>query len=139
MRPFRMTKESASSRTWPASETAVHSRIAGRRVGSVLLVRSVPVAVWWLIGDLSESPGDNFVLRPLKLEAGSERLFGLLASVAAVVGTALVLRGRPLRSAPTLWERTLLLTVGAEVGIAFIYRTFTAGVVGANIGGGTCC
>ena len=76
------------------------------------------------------------MLRPLTLEVGSEPIFAVPAGVAAVVGAALVLRGRPLRSAPTLWERTLLLTVGAEFGITFIYRVFTAGVVGANMGGG---
>lgn len=76
------------------------------------------------------------MLRPLTLEVGSEPFFGVVAGVAAVVGATLVLRGRPLRSDPTLWERALLLTLGAEVGITFIYRVFTAGVGGANIGGG---
>ena len=115
----------------------VEETISGRHVGSVLLILSVPVAAWWLIGDLSESAGDYFMLRPLTIEVGSEPMFGVLAGIAAIVGAALVLRGRSLlRLAPTLWEQALLLTVGAEVGIAFVYRVFTAGVVGANIGGG---
>jgi hypothetical protein len=97
----------------------------------------VPVVAWWLIGDLSESPGtDYFMLRPLTLKLGSERISGALASVVAVVGLALVLRARWGRTALSVWDRALLLTLGAEVGAAFVYRVFTAGVRGANIGGG---
>ena len=96
---------------------------ARRRLGSALLIVSVPVVAWWLIGDFSESPeADYFMLRPLAVTVGCERVFGALSFVVAVVGLALVVLAGEGRGPLSVWDRALLLTLGAEIGTAFVYR-----------------
>lgn len=104
-----------------------------------MLFGSVPMAAWWLIGDQSEGGrgADYYTLKPLDIGFGDERVLGVIAVVAALVGVALVLRSRrTVRAMPTAWERAVLAVVAAEVVSMFIYRVMTAGTIGANIGAG---
>jgi hypothetical protein len=114
------------------------SRPVAGRVGAALLLVSVPMAAWWLIGDLSESPyADYYTLKPLQLRFGDERVFGVVATVVAIVGLGLLVASRPrLRSKPSSWELAVGAVAAAEVTSVYIYRVITAGVIGANIGAG---
>ena len=108
--------------------------------GSLMLIAATPVAAWWLIGDQSEAgPGaDYYMVKPLDLgDSGSRHVVGAIALVIAIGGLVLVLRAGPIPQRRLwAWHRALGLIVLAEVLVTAMYRTMTAGVIGANIGGG---
>jgi hypothetical protein len=107
------------------------------RAGAASLLLSIPIASWWLIGDQSEEFGDYYTVDPLQIDLGDERTFGAVALAIGIVGLALLLASRsPLLSPPTRRERAILAVAGAEVAGTLTYRVLTAGVEGANIGGG---
>jgi hypothetical protein len=97
------------------------------------------VTAWWLLGDLSE-PGDpqlhDHLFHPPTISRGVERVVGASATVllmAAAMGVAVGWR-RGLLSREDRRAATPL--VAAALLIAFAERVLTAGVSGANIGGG---
>jgi hypothetical protein len=106
-------------------------------VAGVVLVTTMPIATWWLVGDLStELPDPNYLIRPLDIGDTAQHMIGVGAVVlVAASGLTLVvagLRGRvDRRWWPVLVE---LLLVGALCGAG--WRVLTAGVIGANIGAG---
>ena len=58
---------------------------------TIALVFAVPVATWWLVGDLSTTIDDpDFVVQPPAISPTQERLLGV-GSLIVVVGTTLVL------------------------------------------------
>jgi len=112
-------------------------RTALRRAGTTLLLLAVPMASWWLIGDLSEPFGDYHQVDPLHIDLGDEATFGSIALVTGVVGLAVILAARwSPRPRPTGWDRAIAAVVGAEVLAMLTYRSLTAGTQGSNIGGG---
>lgn len=115
----------------------VHSLLAG--VGLVLVL-SAAVVTWWAVGDLSFQHGSHLGLfydfRPLDIAPQTEHVLGVAASIAGsaallVLGLA-TLRGTLDRR----WWIVLALAALAAALAALIQRLETAGVVGANIGGG---
>lgn len=113
-------------------------RARARRIAAALLFLAVPMAAWWLIGDQSESPlADYYLLKPLDVRFGDERVVGIIATVVAVVGLGLLVSSHDrLRSRPSSWELAVGALIAAEVASVYIYRVVTAGVIGANIGAG---
>lgn len=91
------------------------------------------VSAWWLIGDLSE-PGDpashDHLLRPLAISPGAERVLGATATALLVVAVV-VARGSSREERRATWP-----LVAAAAFVALAGRVMTAGVGGANIGGG---
>ena len=106
-------------------------------MAGVVLVTAMPVATWWLVGDLStELPDPDYLIRPLDIGDTAEHVIGVGAVVLmAASGLALVvagLRGRVDRR----WWLVLgeMSVAGALIGAGS--RVLTAGVIGANIGAG---
>lgn len=98
------------------------------------LVLATPLAVWGLVGDLSETRFDDldYLLkvpqppRALELVAGAVALATMVASVVALVGAGVGRR----------WSATVVLLCVAGALLAYSGRVITAGVIGANIGAG---
>ncbi|WP_433872163.1 hypothetical protein [Saccharopolyspora sp. CA-218241] len=104
----------------------------------VLLALAAPVAFWYVIGDQSSVSPDHadYLVEPLRLPSWVN---GAVVAVTALVvlGCALVLlresrRGRLGRRHGVVLG--LLLVAGLLIGVSA--RMITAGVIGANIGGG---
>jgi hypothetical protein len=106
-------------------------------VAGVVLVVAMPVASWWLVGDLSTETADpDYFLRPVDLGDTAQHVVGVGAVVlVAASAVALVVarwRGRLDRR----WWSVLveLVLAGGLCGAG--WRVLTAGVIGANIGAG---
>ncbi|SOD74622.1 hypothetical protein SAMN05892883_3808 [Jatrophihabitans sp. GAS493] len=101
------------------------------------LVLAAPALTWWAIGPIGRHWPDH-EFGPYHVPLGLERTVGVAAVVivaAAVVGIAGSYRGhRSAERGPTRSATALLAAAGALVAAA--WREETAGVVGANIGGG---
>lgn len=109
-------------------------------VAGTALVLATPVATWWVVGDLTESGVDprdaDHWISPPSLTEATERVLGLGAAIVLLIATAVLVvstfRGRVL---PRWWGFALPL-VGIGVFAGWSFRVVTAGVYGANIGGG---
>ena len=104
-----------------------------------LLVASVPVVAWWVIGDQSETTqlADDYFVRPWQIHGPERGFVGLVALACTLIGVALGFGA--LRSARVDRKNMLLsaaLLVVAEIAAVGMWRTFTAATHGANIGGG---
>ncbi|MEU6076320.1 hypothetical protein [Micromonospora sp. NPDC047074] len=124
--------------------------MTGRRrmtipITALVLVLCVPVASWWLIGDLTgdearrlaaEGVDLDYAVRPVSLGAAGDRIVGALACVGAVAAFAVLLRAMARRRLDRRWWRVLLPLVAAGVLVGFAWRVLTAGGIGANIGAG---
>ena len=124
-----------------APQVGGRSRRAGPTGWAVAaLAVAVPVAIWWMIGDLSFRPNDpdslDYMWRQPTIDPAFANAAGWLA-VLVVVASLFTLvwaaRGRVLDSR---WWLVVVLVTMAGIGLAVIERMVTAGVVGANIGGG---
>ena len=96
----------------------------------------VVAAAWW-IGDLSEDvPDPDFMFRPIELPSKVSLAVGLIATAVCVVGVVagvlLTRSGGPGRRTVVVLVPWLVLAMYLGYG----YRVTTAGVSGANIGGG---
>jgi hypothetical protein len=103
------------------------------------LLIATPLAMWWLIGDMTEIPleeNPDYYVRPPAIDPLVERIVGAGCALAVAVGllfvgwvTLRVPGHRP-------WWSVILcvLTAGYIVGIGL--RAMTTGVIGANIGFG---
>jgi len=110
---------------------------AGAVAASIGLVLATPPLAFWLIGDQStvdEREHPDHMVR-LDLDAGTIRLAGIAALVVAVVCATTLWRAYR-REPPARPARLVGALVLAGVGVAGILRVVTAGVIGANIGGG---
>lgn len=98
---------------------------------------ATPVATWSLVGDLSEPVADpDYLIRPIVLPRAAEVVL-LVASVAAVcVATAFLVYERRTRRMDRKWVPPIVLLTVAGVVVGYGGRILTAGVTGANIGGG---
>ncbi len=106
-------------------------------IGTLL---ALPAAVWWIIGDQTDSSiaGDSLdhMLEPLPLSGNVELGVGV-AAVAVVVACSVVLVVRAHRQAwDRLWLGPLAAAASAAVITGYGCRVVTAGVIGANIGAG---
>ncbi|MEV4112224.1 hypothetical protein [Nonomuraea sp. NPDC049695] len=103
-------------------------------------VLAVPVAVWWLVGDLSAAvpPGTELdrAIRPPAVDPWAERAAGIAAALVAVGTLALLVRASRQGRFDRRWWAALLpaLVAGAVTGAG--WRVVTAGTLGANIGAG---
>lgn len=100
------------------------------------MVLALPVVTWWLIGDLSEDRGEDYIVQAPDLPTAVDVALVLTAVFSIVFGT--VLLGSPagrrhVRSAE-LKATVPLVLLGVFVGAGG--RVLTARVGGANIGGG---
>jgi hypothetical protein len=109
------------------------SSALSRATAATTFLLSVGLASWWLVGDRSvvhQEPDDlDYLYRVPELP-------GWATAIAGLGGVALALAtGRPLLGArATRRPAAVLLVAGVTYG--FMARVVTAGVIGANIGGG---
>jgi hypothetical protein len=100
---------------------------------------SVPVVVWWAVGDVSTMPRasiPDYLVGPYHLGATPGRVALVAAAIVLVAGLADLLRRHFRREFGwTAWWFVGLIAAAGALG-AFALRGITAGVGGANIGGG---
>ena len=96
---------------------------------------TVPVAAW-LVGDLSyQGPVDprfpylDYLYRPFPLSAAAH-------AVAATIGLLVLLPAAVTAASKPGLRLALVCLIGAGALTGLLYRTMTAGVIGANIGAG---
>ncbi len=127
---------------WPLWVRLVADLIARREsadrvvVASIAMVLATPVLTWWLIGDVSEPGGADYIIRPPSIDPVLGALLGW-GSLLIVVGASHILWRRsiplPIHKG---WWRVLARLLAAGVLFAAGARIITAATVGANIGGG---
>ena len=105
------------------------------RIAIACLV-ALPVAVWWVLGDLSEQDGYLRIAEPPPVPSALENVIGLAALCAALVTLAVLMSSKDDRDRERRWRPVFgaFLTLGVVIG--FGSRILTAQTVGANIGGG---
>jgi len=100
---------------------------------------SVPVMVWWAVGDVSTTPRasiPDYLAGPYHLGATPGRVALLAAATVLVAGLVDLVRRQFRREFGwTGWFFVGLIAAAGALG-AFALRGVTAGVGGANIGGG---
>ena len=103
-------------------------------MGGVVLAS--PVLSWFVVGDTSEANGVDHMFRAPDLPAAVQLVIGLAAVGLAVTGAVVVVAGlhRGLVNTREVFAAAPLVAAGVFVGLAA--RVMTAGVIGANIGGG---
>ncbi len=104
----------------------------------MLIVVCVPFTTWWAVGDLSTTTDHpDHLLRPIPLTSAQESSIGWSATV--LLGLSILVLVGLHRSGRRV-DRTQLLVVAPLLALGLFlgvgYRIMTAGVVGANIGGG---
>jgi len=128
--------------------------VSGAATGHYALVRTAPERVLlsgvvvaitaagftaWLVGDLSEidyGGGLDYMVQPLPISAATMTGLGVVSLALYVAVTVFLGWSWPSASQRMSLPQWVLLptTVGVIVGVG--YRVITAGVIGANIGGG---
>ena len=102
-----------------------------------LLVLATPVATWWVTGDLSEPiPDPDYMVRPIRLPEGVELAAGIGSVVLGLASIAVLARLFQTRSLDRKWLPPIVFLVVAGAIVGWGWRVLTAGVGGANIGGG---
>jgi hypothetical protein len=146
-------KVSVSGMTGIGSDQA-----AGRRppwwaaLAAVALVVAMPVATWWLVGDLTEpdfkrrlqADGDpairagydpDYMFRPFDLAPATERAAGVVAVVLVVAAVVVLLLAWRTGRLHVGWWGVLGLLSLVGAGSGWGWRVMTAAVSGGNIGG----
>ena len=102
----------------------------------VAFVAAVPIATFWLVGDLSDA-GDPYYLDYLWKASVSEsavKAVGIAALAPLSAASACLVRAwRPLRQHLPVLRAVLMLVLAGEI-VAVGIRVLTAGTSGANIG-----
>lgn len=106
---------------------------------ALALVLAVPVATWWLVGDLSTVPasmGPDYAFRPWPIGPAVARAAGIGSLAVGGMAVAALGWASLRRSLAARWWAVLvpLLAAGFIAGAG--WRVMTAGVIGANIGAG---
>ena len=101
------------------------------------MVLTVPMVVWWLLGDLSgiEPGGSDQIISVPALDPNVERAFGVVAVVVLSL-SCLALWRMCARRLDSAWFGVLGRLAGATALLAGLGRVVTANTTGANIGGG---
>lgn len=108
-------------------------------MAAVLLMLSFPLAVWWLIGDLSiaGNPSDlDYVLEAPELNPTIVTWIGAICLAVAIASLLVVVLSVLTRQHDPRWIVVALLGMSTGLIVAGGLRVITAGGYGANIGGG---
>ncbi|MFC4066516.1 hypothetical protein [Actinoplanes subglobosus] len=111
----------------------------------VVLTLSVPVAIAWLVGDLTDPVSLELAAQGVELDYGidpvsfgpaADRVIGAGACVAVVVAFAVLLWASFAGRMRAAWWTVLVALAAAGVILGYGWRVWTAGGIGANIGAG---
>ena len=134
-------REKSCAWSWENHLVGANRSIAERRLVAltvVAVVLATPLAVWWIVGDISEVTGPyaDYLFEPPSISRAIETSLGVGAvlAVAASAATLMWAHRRQGFSRRRVLSVVCLLLVGVIAGYG--YRVLTAGVSGANIGGG---
>lgn len=103
------------------------------------LVLAMPVATWWLIGDLSTvSPraSPDYAFRPWRIGPAVVRTAGIGSLVVGAATMVVLLRATFRHMLDALWWAVLVPVLCAGLVAGAGRRVMTAAVIGANIGAG---
>jgi hypothetical protein len=103
------------------------------------IVVSSPVVTWWLVGDLAEPArrgGLDYMFEPPSLSRAQETAIGVAALTVAIAAACVVAISVRRNGVRLIESRFALPLVIVGVYVGWCWRVMTAGVVGANIGGG---
>jgi hypothetical protein len=99
---------------------------------------AMPVAIWWLVGDQTVPvPAGSrltYVISPLDLPAWAEHFLGICALLATVFSMALLVQGFKRRRFDRQWWSPLGALWLAEILLALLWRSLTAGTIGVRPG-----
>jgi hypothetical protein len=109
-------------------------------VAGIVAVAATPIAAWWLIGDQTFTGGrrDNldYMYRAPSISGRTTTTAGVVALVAVAAASACLYAAVRRRGFDSRWTAVVALLMMSGVVLAGVGRIVTAGVVGANIGGG---
>ena len=111
-------------------------------VATLALISASAVLTWWAVGDLSytgpSSLGtqQDYLIHPLNLGSGAEKLLGAVSVAVVVVAGAALLRTGSAPRRDRRWLAVLLPLLVTGIFVGGGWRVVTSGGVGANIGGG---
>lgn len=106
-------------------------------LAAAVFVLAVPVATWWLVGDLSTTTDDpDYAVRPPSISSAQERVLGLGSLAMVASATVVLAAGTALGRLDPRWWAVLTPLAVTGVIVGWGYRVVTAGVIGANIGAG---
>lgn len=106
-------------------------------VAAAAVLAASPVVTWFAVGDTSENVADpDYMFQPPDLSRGHELVLGGFAVGLTVAGIAVLILAlaREVITREDLLPAVPLVFAGIFLGAAA--RIVTAGVIGANIGGG---
>jgi hypothetical protein len=114
----------------PATWAAVAAALA--------LLVAVPVATWWLVGDMSTVPVSDrdYAFQPWAIDPAVARAAGAGSVVVGTVAVVLLGWAMVRRVLDIRWWAVLVPVVAAGFIAGAGWRVMTAGVYGANIGAG---
>jgi hypothetical protein len=107
-------------------------------IATIVLFVAAAGAAWWLVGDLSTTshPDPSRLFDPPKIDSATETIVGLLLTIAVVsywtIFTVVTRRAGTFET----WLPVPACLTAAGCFVGFSCRVLTAGVDGANIGGG---
>ena len=105
---------------------------------ALVIIVAATLSSWWLMGDFTETdPATaDYLYRPPRITGAQERAIGILSIVALAVAIGLFVWMWRREHPRSEWAFLIGVWSIAGIGAAFVERGVTAGVVGANIGGG---
>ena len=110
------------------------------RIAAVAMSAAAPLATWMLVGDLSSDGFTedelDYIWRAPSVPWLLEAVIGAVALAVFVVSAVAVFHAVLDGELPRNWLPTVVLPAVAGVLLGFGARAVTAGVIGANIGGG---
>ena len=131
---------------WHAPETPRRSRavvVGSEHVRAciaavVVALVGTAVASWWLIGDASVHTGHelDYAMRAPDVPDWVTATVGAVGVIAVTTVLVALIIGARRKAVDARWLRACGLLAFAGFVVALVGRTETAGVVGANIGGG---
>ena len=127
-----------SSPDAPLDLMPVKRRPSGARIVLTVLATllAAPVAAWWVIGDLSEEHGTDYLYRAPHVDSGAVRIAGAVAVLIVAVSVWSFVIWTRRRLVPRSWWSVEGTALFAGFATGYGLRIVTAGVSGANIGGG---
>jgi hypothetical protein len=111
----------------------------------VTLVLATPVAVSWMVGDLTDDVSLELAAQGVALDYGidpitfgstGDRIVGIAACVAVLASVALLAQQTIAGRMRGGWWAVLAPLVAVGILVGFAWRVWTAGGIGANIGAG---
>ena len=106
-------------------------------LAAVTVVAAAPFAVWSWVGDQSRAGTDlDYIRHPPTLSTTQEWVLFVASTLAVILGVVVLVKARAKGATrpPILAVTAIVASYAGAVG--FGYRIVTAGVIGANIGGG---